>query len=91
MKAGVSTIVKEEGEASIARLEPQQFELQEEINQIKAKLPDPDKTKLSLEQFLNPSMNAAPRLKAGNAIAKDAICRLVFLNLTVNEENVLSY
>lgn len=91
LKFGVSPRVKSEGEASIARLEPQQFELEEEIKQIKAKLPDPDKTKLSLEQFLNLSENAASKLKAGNAIAKDAICRLVFLNLTADEKNVASY
>lgn len=46
---------------------------------------------LSLEQFLNLSKNAAAIIKAANVVGKDAICRIIFLNLTVDDKKVLSY
>jgi hypothetical protein len=54
-------------------------------------LTDPQQDKLTIEQFLNLSKNAAMIVKSADAIVKDKICRYIFLNFTVDEEKVLSY
>lgn len=36
-------------------------------------------------------LTAGSKVKAANEIAKDNICRLIFLNLVVDEEKVVSY
>lgn len=91
LEKGVNTSVKQINEERIAELDNQKDELLEEIKAIKEQITDPEKEKLSLEQFLNLSKNAAKTVKAGDAVQKDAICRIIFLNFTVNEVKVLSY
>jgi hypothetical protein len=44
-----------------------------------------------VEEFLNLSKNAAAKVEAGDAVAKDAICRIIFLNLKIDEEKVANY
>lgn len=54
-------------------------------------LEDPERNKLSLEQFLNLSKNAAGIVHSADAVIKDQICRFIFLNFSVDEEKVLFY
>ncbi len=61
------------------------------IEKLKAKLVDKDDDELSLEEFLNISKNAGKKVKAGDAIVKDTICRIIFLNIAVDNEKVTSY
>ena len=61
------------------------------IDELTTKLIDPEKIKLSLEQFLNLSKSAAMAVKSADAIKKDAICRIIFLNVDVGIDNVASY
>ncbi len=44
---------------------------------------------LSITQFLNLSKLAGSKLEAANPVAKERICRMLFLNLAVNEEKVV--
>lgn len=83
--------IKEINEAKIAEQSAQKEELEEDLAKRKEKLTDPEKDRLSLEQFLNLSKNAARKVKSGSSIQKDAIVRLIFLNLDVDEKKVLSY
>ena len=46
---------------------------------------------MTLEEFLIVSKNAATYVKAGNAVVKDQICRLIFLTLWIDEEKVADY
>ena len=46
---------------------------------------------LTIEEFLNLSKNAARVVKAADAVVKDTICRIIFLNFNVDEEKVVSY
>ena len=61
------------------------------IIKLRENLTDEEEDELSLEEFLNLSKNAAMTVKAGDAIAKDMICRLLFLNFHVENEKVASY
>lgn len=83
--------VKEEGERKVKELEADKTLLNDAIKKLRDKLTDPQKDKLSLEQFLNLSKEASVRVQSGDPVAKDIICRQIFLNFTVDEEKVLSY
>ncbi len=83
--------VKRINQERIEELEQEKEDLEGAIAKISEKLTDPEKDKLTIEQFLNLSKNAAAIVKSGDQIVKDKICRFIFLNLTVDEEKVLSY
>lgn len=78
-------------ESKIQELSSQKQELENSIKKIKDKVNISSEDHLTLEEFLNLSKNAATIVKSANAVIKDQICRLIFLNLTVDEEKVLSY
>jgi len=46
---------------------------------------------MSLEQFANLSKNAVTTIQSADAVGKDMICRQIFENWIVDEENVASY
>ena len=72
-------------------LEDQEKELTQDITKLEKLLADPERDKLSLEQFLNLSKNAVKIAKSPIPEVKDAFCRKIFLNLTVDESKVASY
>lgn len=61
------------------------------IEKLKSELSDEEEDKMSLEEFLNLSKNAAKTVKAGDAIVKDTICRELFLNFFIEDGKVASY
>ena len=75
----------------IEELKQEKEQLVRKIDELTTKLIDPEKIKLSLEQFLNLSKSAAMAVKSADAIKKDAICRIIFLNVDVGIDNVASY
>lgn len=87
----MSKIVREENEKRVAELEEEKNVLDQELVELKAQLRDPNADRLSLEQFLNLSKNAAMIVKSANPIIKDEICREIYLNFSVDEEKVASY
>ena len=75
----------------LEKLEGQRNDLEEQIRTSRQQLSDPEEEVLSIEQFLNLAKNAGSKVKAADEVAKDRICRLIFLNLVVDEEKVVSY
>lgn len=75
----------------IQDLESQRKVLEKDIEEYKGRLTEPEKDRLSLQQFLNLSKNAPELVKLADVIAKDEIIRLIFLNFTVDEEKVTNY
>ncbi len=63
----------------------------ETVKNLRLKLTAPEEDKLSLENFLNLSKNAGTAVKYADAVVKDQICRIIFTNLFVDEEKVVSY
>jgi hypothetical protein len=51
----------------------------------------PKQELLSIEQFLNLAKNAGSKVKAADEVGKDHICRIIFLNLVVDDKKVMSY
>ena len=66
-------------------------ELQEEINNQEEKIKNPSKFKLTKNEFLNLIKTASDKMKAGSAVEKDSLCRILFLNLHVDNEKVVNF
>jgi DNA invertase Pin-like site-specific DNA recombinase len=60
--------------------------LQEDIDKLKDKIANPSKIKLTKEQFLNLVKLAPDKMRAGSAVEKDRVSRILFLNLTIDNE-----
>lgn len=86
-----SSPVRQHNEARITELTVQRDGLEKEIATLRSQLTEPEKDRLSLKQFLNLSKKAAAIVKAGEPAVKDKICRIIFLNFSVDEEKVASY
>lgn len=61
------------------------------IERLKQSIGSEEEDEITLEQFLNLSKNAGKSVKYGDAILKDAIIRLIFLNLSVDESKVADF
>lgn len=77
-------------EDQISKLAAETQELDETIDKLREKISNPSKIKLTKEQFLNLLKSAPDKMRAGSAIEKDRIARILFLNLTLDKEKRLS-
>lgn len=75
----------------LERLSRDKDKIETNIEKLRYKLTDEKEEELSQEEFLNLSKNAVMTVKAGDAIVKDTICRLIFLNFSLDGEKVASY
>lgn len=73
-------------ESMIEQLAIDTQKLDEEIGKLKEKIANPSKIKLTKEQFLNLVKLAPDKMRAGSAVEKDRVARILFLNLTVDNE-----
>lgn len=78
-------------ETKINKLANEKEAIEKKLKELKEKVSNPTDDKLSLEEFLNLSKNAAVVVQSANSAIKDLICKKIFLNLTVDNEKVLSY
>lgn len=83
--------VKKYNEERVDELVAQKLKVEEELENLRGKVTDPTADRLTLEQFLNLSKKAETIVKSADAVKKDAICRLIFLNLEVDGQKVTSY
>lgn len=90
-KPNVLPTVKQVNENRVIELEQERDEINQKVEELKGKLTNPEDDRLSIEQFLNLSKNAGVIIQKADAVVKDTICREIFLNLTVDEQKVLSY
>ena len=65
--------------------------LEDQVSKLREKIENPSKIKLNKEEFLNLIKTAADKMKVGSAVEKDVLCRILFLNLRVDNEKVASY
>ncbi|QQG47816.1 MAG: recombinase family protein [Candidatus Woesebacteria bacterium] len=91
IKYDKDSIVWKTNNQRILDLESQKKVLGKEIEVFRNRLTEPDSDRLSLEQFLNLSKNAPELVKSAEVVSKDAIIRLIFLNMTVDEEKVTDF
>ena len=63
--------------------------LESEVTELEEKVISPTKIKLTKDQFLNLVKSAPDKMRAGSAVEKDRIARILFLNLHVDNEKRL--
>lgn len=73
-------------EDKIEQLAIETQKLDDEIDMLKEKIANPSKIKLTKEQFLNLAKLAPDKMRAGSAVEKDRVARILFLNLTIDNE-----
>ncbi len=86
-----SSPVYKANDKRITELAEQQADYEDRIAKLEAKIVDPRQIKLSEAEFLNVVKTAADKMRAGSAVEKDVLCRILFLNLRVDNEKVASY
>ncbi|MDB5162659.1 MAG: hypothetical protein JWN28_266 [Candidatus Saccharibacteria bacterium] len=80
--------------SSMKRLEDlsnDQMSLEAQIAKHNKKIENPSRIKLNKEEFLNLLKTAKDKMVAGSAVEKDALCRILFLNLRVDNEKIVDY
>jgi len=90
-RMGVKTPGYKRNDIEIERLSIEHSNLEFEIQKLQDKIADPNRIRLNRDEFLNLVKTAPDKMKAGSAVEKDALCRILFLNLHVDNEKVVSY
>lgn len=75
----------------INELARQQSDLEQTITKLEQKIKNPNQIKLSKTEFLNVIKTASNKMRGGSAVEKDVLCRILFLNLRVDNEKVINY
>ena len=83
--------IRRVNEKRVEDYEIEKDQIKSELVTLKGQLVDPDQQIITLENFLNLSKNAGKAVQTDDPVIKDAICRLLFLNFSVDEKKVLSY
>lgn len=85
------SVIYKANEKYVNELAAKRVDLEDEIKKLEVKIADPQQIKLTKAQFLNVVKTASVKMKAGTAAEKDTLCRILFLNLRVDNEKVASY
>jgi site-specific DNA recombinase len=91
LKLDTTSPIYKSNEEYINKAELQRRELDEELQKLKESLTSPETDLISFDEFLNVSKNAHLHLRAADVAAKDRIARLIYLNVTVDDQKVVSY
>lgn len=62
-----------------------------DIQKLEEKIVDPERIRLAKDEFLNLLKTAPDKMRAGSAIEKDRLFRILFLNVHVDNEKVANY
>ncbi|HLG90816.1 MAG TPA: recombinase family protein [Candidatus Saccharimonadales bacterium] len=86
-----TSLIYKTNQRKIDELATQKDDIEQRIAKLEKKVADPRQIKLSKEQFLNVVKTASGKMRAGSAVEKDVLCRILFLNLRVDNEKVVEY
>lgn len=64
---------------------------EEKLRAIEKKLVNPNQIKMDKENFLNLANSVADKMKAGTAVEKDMLARILLLNITLDNKNAPSF
>jgi hypothetical protein len=78
-------------EERLTELEATEERLTEDLAKLKQQLPDPNQTVLSIDEFLNTIKNAVLEIQSDDPVIRDIICRKLFLNFSVGDQEIASY
>lgn len=72
-------------------LENEVINLSEQIKAINKKVVDPAQIKITKEEFLNLANSVAEKMRAGSAVEKDILARILLLNISLDNKNAPSF
>lgn len=78
-------------EGYINDLDMQRLQLIDDLAKLELEATNPNEDIMSFEDFLNVANKASLHLKAANVAAKDQIARIIYLNVVVDDQNVVDY
>lgn len=78
-------------EKRITELANQRSDIEQEIIKLEKKIVNSKQIRISKQNFLNLVKTAPDKMRAGSSVEKDVLCRILFLNLRVDNEKVASY
>jgi cell division protein FtsB len=73
----------------LSKLDDERKDLKKQIKDLRVELNDPEQELLSIEQFLNLAKNVGSKVKAADEVGEYHICRIIFLNLVVDDKSLL--
>ena len=86
-----SSPIYKPNENRILELYKEQLEIEKDLLKLEKNIYDPNRVKLNKDEFLNVIKSAADKMKAGSPEEKDRLCRILFLNVLVDNEKVAHY
>ncbi len=86
-----NSAIYQSNERRINEMEASRQQLEDEVNRLKMQGTNPQDDIISFQDFLNVANNANQLLKAADVAAKDRIARLIYLNVTVDDQKVVDY
>lgn len=72
-------------------LENSIIDLDKQVKTIDKKIVDPAKIKINKEEFLNLANSVADKMRAGTAVEKDILARILLLNISLDNKNAPSF
>ncbi len=90
-EANTPQMVLETLRTDIEKLQNELIDIDEAIGGIDAKIGEPSKIRMTKDDFLNTANQLGDKMKAGSPVEKDILCRKLFLNITLDNNNAPSY
>lgn len=84
-------VVRDTMESDMGEQQDTIVDLKGEVEELSKKLVDPEKIKMTKEDFLNLANSVADKMRAGTPVEKDILCRILFLNIVLDNKNAPSY
>lgn len=78
-------------EGDLEDLQSDIIDLDTDIKSLASKIQKPEGIKMAKEEFLNLANQAADKMRAGSPVEKDILARILFLNLTIDNEKTPSF
>lgn len=78
-------------EADLEGLQDQIVDLEGKIDDIESAIAEPEKIKMTKDEFLNLANSAADKMRAGSPLEKDVLARILFLNFRIDDDRVPHY
>lgn len=77
--------------ARIQELELDNNQLEAECDELQAKIKNPERLKLSQQEFVNLMKSLGNKMRSADIIQKDKIARKIFVNLYLDDQKRLTY
>jgi len=72
-------------------LQNEVIDVKDQLELLNSKIVDPNKVRITKEEFLNLTNSLKDKMEAGTSVEKDILCRILFLNVHLDNKNSPSF